>query len=151
MAIGSISFDHPDPSIFTVLTSPSDVHGTANVDFVIFPPRWLVAENTFRPPWFHRNAMTEFMGLVYGVYDAKAEGFLPGGASLHNRMSAHGPDAETCETASTAILEPRKIQDTMAFMFESRLTLSLTEYALHAAELQPDYFEAWQQIRRRFP
>jgi homogentisate 1,2-dioxygenase len=151
MAVGSISFDHPDPSIYTVLTSPSEVHGTANVDFVIFPPRWLVAEDTFRPPWFHRNAMTEFMGLVYGVYDAKAEGFLPGGASLHNRMSAHGPDAETCERASTAVLEPRKIEDTMAFMFESRLTMSLSEYALQAAELQPDYYEAWQHIKRRFP
>ena len=151
MAVGSISFDHPDPSIYTVLTSPSEVPGTANVDFVIFPPRWLVAEDTFRPPWFHRNAMTEFMGLVYGVYDAKAEGFLPGGASLHNRMSAHGPDAETCERASTATLEPRKIEDTMAFMFESRFTLSLTEYALHTAELQPDYYQAWQNIKRRFP
>jgi homogentisate 1,2-dioxygenase len=151
MAVGSISFDHPDPSIYTVLTSPSEVHGTANVDFVIFPPRWLVAEDTFRPPWFHRNAMTEFMGLVYGVYDAKAEGFLPGGASLHNRMTAHGPDAETCERASTIALEPRKITDTMAFMFESRFTLSLSEYALHAAELQPDYYEAWQNIKRRFP
>jgi homogentisate 1,2-dioxygenase len=151
MAIGSISFDHPDPSIYTVLTSPSEVHGTANVDFVIFPPRWLVAEDTFRPPWFHRNAMTEFMGLVYGVYDAKAEGFFPGGASLHNRMSAHGPDAETCERASEVALEPHKIEATMAFMFESRFTLSLSEYALHAAELQPDYHEAWQNIRRRFP
>ena len=100
MVIGTISFDHPDPSIYTVLTSPSDTHGTANIDFVIFPPRWLVGEDTFRPPWFHRNVMCEFMGLIRGVYDAKAEGFLPGGASLHNCMSAHGPDAETWERAS---------------------------------------------------
>ena len=93
--INTVSFDHPDPSIYTVLTSPS------GVDFAIFPPRWLVAEHTFRPPWFHRNLMNEFMGLIFGKYDAKAEGFLPGGASLHNCMSGHGPDAETYERAST--------------------------------------------------
>jgi homogentisate 1,2-dioxygenase len=151
MTVGSVSFDHPDPSIYTVLTSPSELQGTANVDFVIFPPRWLVAEDTFRPPWFHRNAMTEFMGLVYGTYDAKAEGFLPGGASLHNRMSAHGPDGETCERASKATLVPHRIEDTMAFMFESRFTLSVSEYALRCAELQPDYYQAWQGIKRRFP
>jgi homogentisate 1,2-dioxygenase len=104
MVIGTISFDHPDPSIFTVLTAPTDTHGIANVDFVIFPPRWLVGEDTFRPPWFHRNVMCEFMGLVTGAYDAKAEGFLPGGASLHNCMSAHGPDAETWERATNAEL-----------------------------------------------
>jgi homogentisate 1,2-dioxygenase len=151
MVIGSTSFDHPDPSIYTVLTSPSEVHGTANVDFVIFPPRWLVAEDTFRPPWYHRNAMTEFMGLVYGVYDSKAEGFLPGGASLHNRMTAHGPDAETSERASSGELKPHKIDNTMAFMFESRFAMTVSAHALHSAELQPDYFEAWQHIRRRFP
>jgi len=150
MTVGSISFDHPDPSIYTVLTSPSEVHGTANVDFVIFPPRWLVAENTFRPPWYHRNAMTEFMGLIYGVYDAKAAGFSPGGASLHNRMSAHGPDAQTCEQASNAALAPHKIENTMAFMFESRFTLSVSEHAMCAPELQSNYHEAWQTIQRRF-
>ena len=77
--IGSISYDHPDPSIFLVLHSPSDTPGTSNMDFAIFPPRWLVAQNTFRPPWFHRNIASEFMGLVHGAYDAKAEGFVPGG------------------------------------------------------------------------
>ncbi|NOM41552.1 homogentisate 1,2-dioxygenase domain-containing protein, partial [Klebsiella pneumoniae] len=111
--IGTVSFDHPDPSIFTVLTSPTSVHGLANMDFVIFPPRWMVAENTFRPPWFHRNLMNEFMGLINGAYDAKAEGFLPGGASLHGVMSAHGPDAETCEKAIAADLAPHKIDNTM--------------------------------------
>ena len=109
MVIGTVSFDHPDPSIYTVLTAPSDLPGVANVDFVIFPPRWLVGEDTFRPPWFHRNTMAEFMGLLQGVYDAKAEGFLPGGASLHNCMSAHGPDAETWERASHAELKPQKL------------------------------------------
>ena len=131
-AIGTISFDHPDPSIFTVLTSPSDTPGTANIDFVIFPPRWLVGEDTFRPPWFHRNVMSEFMGLVHGAYDAKAEGFVPGGASLHNCMSAHGPDAETFERASTAELKPHKIDDTLAFMFESRFAMRLTRYAMES-------------------
>ncbi|HUA82415.1 MAG TPA: homogentisate 1,2-dioxygenase [Bryobacteraceae bacterium] len=150
MAIGSISFDHPDPSIFTVLTSPSDTHGIANVDFVVFPPRWLVAEHTFRPPWFHRNAMTEFMGLIYGVYDAKAEGFLPGGASLHNSWSAHGPDAATHERATQANLAPQKIDETMAFMFETRYILRPTRFALDAGELQHDYYECWQGLDRRF-
>ena len=130
MVIGTVSFDHPDPSIFSVLTAPSAIAGTANIDFVIFPPRWMVAEDTFRPPWFHRNVMSEFMGLIKGVYDAKAEGFLPGGASLHNCMSAHGPDAETFDRASTAALAPHKIEDTMAFMFESRLAMRLTRYAM---------------------
>ncbi|HEY4774916.1 MAG TPA: homogentisate 1,2-dioxygenase [Xanthobacteraceae bacterium] len=151
MVIGTISFDHPDPSIFTVLTAPSDLPGTANVDFAIFPPRWLVGEDTFRPPWFHRNVMCEFMGLLYGAYDAKAEGFLPGGASLHNCMSAHGPDAETWERATNAELKPHKIDNTMAFMFETRLAMRLTRYALASSELQHDYFEGWQGLRKHFP
>jgi homogentisate 1,2-dioxygenase len=150
MVIGTISFDHPDPSIFSVLTAPSEIPGTANIDFVIFPPRWLVGEDTFRPPWFHRNVMCEFMGLLKGAYDAKAEGFLPGGASLHNCMSAHGPDAETFERASTADLKPQKLEDTMAFMFESRFAMRLTRYAMESSELQHDYFEGWQGLRRHF-
>jgi homogentisate 1,2-dioxygenase len=151
MAIGTVSFDHPDPSIFSVLTAPSDLAGAANIDFAIFPPRWLVGEDTFRPPWFHRNVMTEFMGLLHGEYDAKAEGFLPGGASLHNCMTAHGPDAETWERATKAQLKPHKIEDTMAFMFESRFAMRLTRYALESSELQHDYFEGWQGLKRHFP
>lgn len=151
MVIGTISFDHPDPSIFSVLTAPSDIPGTANIDFVIFPPRWLVGEDTFRPPWYHRNVMCEFMGLLKGVYDAKAEGFLPGGASLHNCMSAHGPDAETFERASTAELKPHKLDNTMAFMFESRFAMRLTRHAMESSELQHDYFEGWQGLKRHFP
>ena len=150
MAIGTVSFDHPDPSIFSVLTAPSDLPGTANIDFVIFPPRWLVAEDTFRPPWFHRNVMTEFMGLVHGEYDAKAEGFLPGGASLHNCMTAHGPDAETWERATKAQLKPHKIENTMAFMFESRFAMRLTRYAMESSALQHDYFEGWQGLEKHF-
>jgi homogentisate 1,2-dioxygenase len=148
--IGTISFDHPDPSIFTVLTSPSDTLGTANVDFVIFPPRWLVGENTFRPPWYHRNVMSEYMGLVQGVYDAKATGFLPGGGSLHNRWSAHGPDEATHTKATDAQLVPHKIQDTMAFMFESRYVITPTEFALSGGLLQSDYFECWQGLKKHF-
>jgi homogentisate 1,2-dioxygenase len=151
MVIGTISFDHPDPSIFSVLTAPSDIPGTANIDFVIFPPRWLVGEDTFRPPWYHRNVMCEFMGLLKGVYDAKAEGFLPGGASLHNCMSAHGPDAETFARASTAELKPQKLDNTLAFMFESRFAMRLTRYAMESSELQHDYFEGWQGLKRHFP
>ncbi len=148
--INTVSFDHPDPSIYTVLTAPSPIHGTANVDFVIFPPRWLVAEHTFRPPWFHRNMMNEFMGLVRGEYDAKAEGFLPGGASLHNCMSGHGPDAETFEKASAAELKPQFVGGTLAFMFETRLPVQPTQYALEAKILQHEYFECWQGLKANF-
>ena len=151
MVMGTVSFDHPDPSIYTVLTAPSDIPGVSNIDFAVFAPRWLVAEKTFRPPWFHRNVMTEFMGLIYGQYDAKAEGFLPGGASLHNCMTAHGPDAETTERASNAELKPHKLQDTLAFMFESRYAMRLTRQALESSELQDDYFEGWQGLKKRFP
>jgi homogentisate 1,2-dioxygenase len=149
-AVNTVSFDHPDPSIFTVLTSPSAMPGTANVDFVIFPPRWLVAEHTFRPPWFHRNVMSEFMGLVRGTYDAKEEGFVPGGASLHNCMSAHGPDAATYERASTAELAPQKLDDTLAFMFESRLIFVPTAYAMESPALQSGYDDVWTSVRKNF-
>jgi homogentisate 1,2-dioxygenase len=148
--LGTVSFDHPDPSIFTVLTAPSETPGTANCDFVIFPPRWLVAEHTFRPPWFHRNVMSEYMGLVYGVYDAKAEGFVPGGASLHNAMAAHGPDRATFEKARTADLAPQKITDTLAFMFETCLVVRPTRFALDTPALQPDYDACWQGLPKLF-
>jgi homogentisate 1,2-dioxygenase len=150
MAIGSISFDHPDPSIFTVLTSPTDTPGTANCDFVIFPPRWMVAEDTFRPPWYHRNLMSEFMGLVHGQYDAKPEGFKPGGMSLHNSMVPHGPDAEAFEKASSAPLAPHKLDDTLAFMFESRWRFHPTAYALQEAPLDKGYAACWRDLADRF-
>jgi len=143
MAIGSISHDHPDPSIFTVLTSPTDTPGTANCDFVIFPPRWMVAEDTFRPPWYHRNLMSEFMGLVYGQYDAKPEGFRPGGASLHNSMVPHGPDAEAFEKATRAELVPHKLDNTLAFMFESRWCFRPTAFALEGGALDRNYADCW--------
>ncbi|WP_298399651.1 homogentisate 1,2-dioxygenase [Sphingobium sp.] len=146
--IGSISFDHPDPSIFTVLTSPSDTAGTANIDFVIFPPRWLVAEDSFRPPWFHRNVMSEFMGLIHGVYDAKAGGFSPGGVSLHNCMSAHGPDAATYRQAVDATLSPHKIEDSMAFMIESRHIFRPTRWAMETPSLQQDYDNCWSGFHK---
>ena len=149
--IGSISFDHPDPSIFLVLQSPSDTPGVDSIDFVIFPPRWLVQEDTFRPPWFHRNVASEFMGLIHGVYDAKEEGFLPGGASLHNCMSGHGPDAETFAKATAAdTTRPQRVGDTMAFMFETRAVIRPTRYALETAELQHDYYRCWQGLAKRF-
>ncbi len=148
--IGSISFDHPDPSIFTVLTSPSDIAGTANCDFVIFPDRWLVAEDTFRPPWYHRNTMSEYMGLIYGAYDAKETGFAPGGGSLHNQMSAHGPDLDAFEKASNAVLEPQKLSGTMAFMLESRYIIRPTKFAMECPQLQNDYHEVWQGLRKNF-
>jgi homogentisate 1,2-dioxygenase len=148
--IGSISYDHPDPSIFTVLTSPTDTAGVANLDFVIFPPRWLVAEDTFRPPWFHRNVMSEFMGLIYGQYDAKPEGFVPGGASLHNCMLPHGPDTEAFEAASKADLKPQKLDQTMAFMFESRYLFRPTRFAMEDVPLQGDYASCWSGLEANF-
>ena len=149
--INSVTFDHPDPSIYTVLTSPSEIPGTANFDFAIFPPRWMVAEHTFRPPWFHRNFMNEFMGLIYGEYDAKAEGFMPGGASLHNCMSGHGPDAASFDKASAAdTSKPDHIVDTMAFMFETRAVIRPTQAALDSPQLQRDYLDCWQGLRKRF-
>jgi len=141
--INTVSFDHPDPSIFTVLTSPSDTPGTANCDFVIFPPRWMVAEQTFRPPWFHRNVMAEFMGLIAGTYDAKAGGFVPGGASLQNPCNAHGPDQVSYDRAIAAPLVPHRIADTMAFMFESRHPIHLTRWAQDTPTLQTDYDAVW--------
>ena len=147
--INTVSFDHPDPSIFTVLTSPSDTPGTANCDFVIFPPRWMVAEGTFRPPWFHRNVMSEFMGLIHGAYDAKeGGGFAPGGASLHNQMSAHGPDRATYEKAIAADLAPHKIDDTMAFMFETRHVIRPTRWADEAQTRQRDYDHVWDAFAK---
>ncbi len=150
-AIGSISFDHPDPSIFLVLNSPSDTPGVGNLDFVIFPPRMLVQKDTFRPPWFHRNVASEFMGLVHGAYDAKAEGFAPGGASLHNCMTGHGPDAATFDKASTADLSTVDVIDgTMAFMFETRAVLRPTRQALDATHRQRDYQACWAGLQKRF-
>ena len=148
--MNSVSYDHPDPSIFTVLTSPSDTAGVANCDFVIFPPRWMVAENTFRPPWYHRNIMSEFMGLIYGVYDAKEEGFVPGGGSLHNCMSAHGPDRDAFDKASNATLKPARYEDTMAFMFESRYVIQPTRFALECPQRQQDYVQCWQGLDSNF-
>jgi homogentisate 1,2-dioxygenase len=150
-AIGSISYDHPDPSIFLVLQAPSDTAGVDTLDFVIFPPRWLVGEDTFRPPWFHRNVASEFMGLIHGAYDAKAEGFVPGGASLHNCMSGHGPDAATFAKASEAdTTSPHKVADTMAFMFETRHVIQPTEYALASPQLQRNYQLCWADIKSNF-
>jgi homogentisate 1,2-dioxygenase len=150
--IGSISFDHPDPSIFLVLHSPSDTPGTSNLDFVIFPPRILAAQDTFRPPWFHRNIASEFMGLLHGVYDAKADGFAPGGCSLHNCMTGHGPDAATFEKASAAdTSKPDYIDGTMAFMFETRAVIRPAAQALDAAHRQQDYPECWTGLKKRFP
>ena len=147
--MGTVSYDHPDPSIFTVLTSPG-IHGHANLDFVIFPPRWMVAENTFRPPWFHRNVMNEFMGLIEGTYDAKATGFQPGGTSLHPCMSAHGPDAPTCAQAMAATLAPVKLDCTLAFMFETSQVLRPSRFALESPQLQPDYDQCWASLPGQF-
>ena len=148
--VGPILFDHADPSIFTTLTAPSETPGTANIDFVIFPDRWAVAENTFRPPWYHMNVMSEFMGLIYGQYDAKPQGFLPGGFSLHNCMLPHGPDTEAFAKASAADLKPHKLENTMAFMLETRLPQRVTKWAMELAELQSGYVDCWAGIEKNF-
>ena len=149
--IGSISYDHPDPSIFLVLQAPSSTPGVDTLDFVIFPPRWLSMENTFRPPWFHRNFASEFMGLIHGAYDAKAEGFAPGGASLHNCMTGHGPDADTFAKASAAdTTRPDHVQNTMAFMFETPAVIHPTQFALETRQLQHEYYRCWQGLKKHF-
>jgi homogentisate 1,2-dioxygenase len=148
--VGAILFDHPDPSIFTVLTAPSGEAGTANIDFVIFPPRWMVAEHSFRPPWYHRNIMSEFMGLIHGQYDAKEEGFVPGGMSLHNMMLPHGPDFGGFEKASNGELKPVKLDNTMAFMFETRFPQIVSKFAAELDTLQADYIDCWEGLERKF-
>ncbi|MEC7793399.1 MAG: homogentisate 1,2-dioxygenase [Pseudomonadota bacterium] len=148
--VGAILFDHPDPSIFTVLTAPSGVEGTANIDFVLFRERWMVAENTFRPPWYHKNVMSELMGNIYGEYDAKPNGFAPGGMSLHNMMMPHGPDNEAFEKATFADLQPGKLDNTMSFMFETRFPQHLTAFAAKEAPLQDDYIDCWDSLKKRF-
>lgn len=148
--INTVSFDHPDPSIFTVLTSQTNSPGIANIDFVIFPPRWMVAEHTFRPPYYHRNIMSEWMGLIKGQYDAKPSGFVPGGASLHNCMSPHGPDAVALSQALKQACKPERYQDTLAFMFESLYVWQLTDFALDGPTRQKDYLACWQKIPKTF-
>ena len=148
--VGAILFDNPDPSIFTVMTAPSETPGTANIDFVIFPERWMVAEHSFRPPWYHMNIMSEFMGLIYGVYDAKPEGFVKGGMSLHNCMLPHGPDADAFTGASNSDLKPEKLTDTMAFMIETRFPQHLTKFAAELETLQTDYMDCWTGLERQF-
>lgn len=148
--VGAILFDHPDPSIFTVLTAPSGLAGTANIDFVLFRDRWMVAEDTFRPPWYHKNVMSELMGNIYGQYDAKPKGFNPGGVSLHNIMLPHGPDRQAFEGASNAELCPQRLSDTMSFMFETRFAQHLTEFAATEASLQDDYIDCWADLEKCF-
>ena len=148
--VGATLFDHPDPSIYTVLSAPSGVEGTANVDFVLFRDRWSVAENTFRPPWYHKNVMSELMGNIHGQYDAKPEGFIPGGMSLHNMMLPHGPDKAAFEAASNAKLEPQKLENTMSFMFETRFPQHLTKFAACEAPLQDDYIDCWIDLEKKF-
>jgi homogentisate 1,2-dioxygenase len=148
--VGAILFDHPDPSIFTVLSAPSGVPGTANIDFVLFRERWLVAEDTFRPPWYHKNIMSELMGNIYGQYDAKPTGFVPGGLSLHNMMLPHGPDREAFEKAVNADLGPEKLDHTMSFMIETRFPQHLTAFAANDAPLQDDYIDCWAGIEKKF-
>ncbi|MBX3593257.1 MAG: homogentisate 1,2-dioxygenase [Sphingomonas sp.] len=148
--VGAILFDHPDPSIFTVLTAPSGVPGTANIDFVLFRERWMVAEHSFRPPWYHKNVMSELMGNIYGEYDAKPDGFAPGGMSLHNCMLPHGPDRAAFEKASNADLKPEKLDRTMSFMFETRFPQHLTRWAAQEAPIQSDYADCWTGLERKF-
>ncbi|TVR11629.1 MAG: homogentisate 1,2-dioxygenase [Salinarimonadaceae bacterium] len=148
--VGAVLFDHPDPSIYTVLTAPSGIEGTANIDFVLFRERWSVAENTFRPPWYHKNVMSELMGNIYGIYDAKPKGFVPGGMSLHNCMLPHGPDRNAFEGASNAALKPEKLDDTMSFMFETRFPQMLTPWAAKAGHMQEDYIDCWGDLAKKF-
>lgn len=148
--VGAVLFDHPDPSIFNVLTAPSGVEGSANIDFVLFRDRWLLSENTFRPLWYHKNIMSELMGNIYGQYEAKPKGFVSGGMSLRNMMLPHGPDNTAFEAASNATLAPKKLKNTMSFMFETRFPQHLTRFATEEAPLQDDYIDCWDEIEKKF-
>jgi len=148
--INTVTFDHPDPSIYCVLASPTAVEGTSNVELGCFPPRWIVAEHTFRPPPFHRNVASEFVGLIRGQYIGKAEGFAPGSASLHNCMSGHGPDTETYDRGSSVDLKPQFLADTMTFLFETQLPVRPTKFALETDLLERDYYTHWQGLKKRF-
>jgi homogentisate 1,2-dioxygenase len=148
--VGAVLFDHPDPSIFTVLTAPSGIEGTANIDFVLFRERWMVAENTFRPPWYHKNVMSELMGNIHGIYDAKPKGFVPGGMCLHNCMLPHGPDRNAFEHASNEPMVPVRQSETMSFMFETRFPQHLTPFAAQAGHLQEDYIDCWGSLEKKF-
>ena len=148
--IGAVLFDHPDPSLYSVLTAPSEVEGSSNIDFVLFRDRWNVAENTFRPPWYHKNIMSELMGNICGQYDAKPKGFIPGGMSLHNMMLPHGPDKIAFEHASNNELTPKKLEKTMSFMFETRFPQHLTSFAATEAPLQDDYINCWDDLEKKF-
>jgi homogentisate 1,2-dioxygenase len=149
LTIGSISYDHPDPSIFTLLSSSEGV-----AEMAIFPPRWLVMEDTFRPPWYHRNTMAEFMGLIKGEYDARTDGgFKAGGASLHNIMAGHGPDSNTHQKASNAVLTPQKVgEGSMAFVIESSMLLGLSEWAIKGSgKMQKAYSkQTWGGLQSQF-
>jgi homogentisate 1,2-dioxygenase len=159
--MNSVTYDHPDPSIYTVLTCQSDTPGVAIADFVIFPPRWMVMEHSFRPPWYHRNCMCEYMGMIYGVYDAKSggsgkkgekptTGFVPGGGSLHSPMQAHGPDHGAYSKAMAVDLKPHFFDGGLAFMFETKYTLKLTAWAASAENRDVEYHKTWASLPRRF-
>lgn len=148
--LNTVSFDHPDPSIFTVLTSPSNTPGVANFDLVIFSSRWMVAEHTLRLPYFHRNIMNEFMGLISGEYDAKQEGFLPGGFSIHNCMTAHGPDYLSYQNAIKETLEPTYYNNTLAFMFEVKEPWLISKQAASHPAKQFNYSDCWQELSASF-
>lgn len=148
--INTVTYDHPDPSIYCVLAAPTAIAGTSNIELACFPPRWSVATDTFRPPPFHRNVASEFMGLIYGEYIGKREGFIPGSASLHNCMSGHGPDNEAYERGRNAAATPQYLDNTLAFLFETQLVVRPTRFALESEILERNYYEHWQGIRKLF-
>jgi homogentisate 1,2-dioxygenase len=151
--INSVSFDHPDPCIFTVMSSMSTRPGVAVLDFVVFQKRFMVAENTFRPPYFHRNTMAEFMGNIYGDYDAKSGGFEPGCSSLHSPMTPHGPETKATEKAMHEDLKPVKYKDTMSFMFESCYLLRIANDAYvteSSVQVDHEYNNCWNDMKIYF-
>ena len=150
VALGTATVDHPDPSIFCALTSPADPIAGANVDMMILPPRWMVAERSFRPPGFHRNSVCEVVALIKGQHQGKTGGFQPGGVSIHNNFAPHGPDVATVEAARVAELKPQKLEGGLSFMFETRYPLSLTEFGRTVPGFQKNVVAAWQNFTRRF-
>lgn len=134
--LGSILFDHPDPSIFTVLTAPSNREpGTSVVDFAIIPPRWNMMEDTYWPPYYHRNTMSEFSGPI--VYDQahewhKEHSFKPYGAQLNGTMTAHGPSKEVHQAARESDLKPKKVgmEGLTIFLLETECPMRVQNWAV---------------------
>jgi homogentisate 1,2-dioxygenase len=148
-AMGSVSFDHPDPSILTVLTCPLDDHGNNMADVLVFSGRWEVAEHTFRPPYYHRNVATEFSYIV--ALPEPYSGFEKGAYFLSPSMTPHGISGRAHRQALEADDAPRRLPDgSIWVMFETALGLRLTPWAMASGNRDDAYHELWTDMPATF-